>query len=553
MEGLGDQSAHPVRTTGGPGARQVRSGAVATAGLVVLAATLVLAGLLGAYLRVWIVAHAPVNSDEAVVGLMARNILHGHFSAFFWGQSYGGVEPYVVAPAFALFGQSPLVLNLTPVVLCAGAAVVTWRVGRRIFGDPAGCAAAVLSWVWCESSLWNSTKEYGFHEVLLVIGMLVLLEVVRLADQARAGGTGSLADWACLGALVGVGWWASPEIVYFALPGAVVLGVDLRHRVGPSLAGRAGVAAAAMVVGALPWIVASFADGFATLRASGGSPRPGNGYGDRLSTFFTHVLPMILGLRVEGAGAWEGPTTFGVLAYVVVLACLVAALVVVATRVRASWPLVAVCASFPLLYAAFPSAWFWNDGRYAISLTPVLALVLVGGVWTAAGRRLAVWATAGVLVLASASTLVAFNDGFGALSSPGRLAAWGADPDADVHALSRALDARHVADVYAGYWVAYDLQFTSDGRIAASSTDPDRDPAASRAVRAAKTAGWVFVRPSALFSVESQLGSATDLEPAADEQTLVSWLDRHHVAYRTFDAGGFAVVVPDRNVGPPPT
>jgi hypothetical protein len=517
-----------------------------------LGGALVVAALLGAYLRVWIVAHAPINSDEAVVGLMARNILHGHFSAFFWGQSYGGVEPYVVAPAFALFGQSPLVLNLTPVVLCGAAAVVTWRVGRRVFGDPAGVAAAALAWVWCESSLWNSTRENGFRQVLVVIGMLVLLEVVRLRDQVRAGGTGSLADWALLGGLVGVGWWASPEIVYVALPGAVVLGVDLRHRVGRPLAGRVALAAGAMAVGALPWIVASVGDGFATLRASGGSPLPGNGYLDRLSTFFTHVLPMTLGLRVEGAGAWEGSSAFGVAAYGVLLACLVAALVVVATRVRASWPLVAACVAFPFLYAVFPSAWFWNDGRYALSLTPVLALVLVGGLWTASDRRLAVWATAGVLVLASASTLVAFNDGFGAVSSPGRLTAWGADPDADVGALSSALGARHVHDVYAGYWVAYDLQFTSDGRIAASSADPDRDPAAAQAVRAAKTAGWVFVLPSALPSVEAQLGSATDLEPPADEASLRAWLDRHHVAFRTFDAGGFSVVVPDRNVGPAP-
>ena len=71
-------------------------------------------------------------------------------------------------------------------------------------------------------------------------------------------------------------------------------------------------------------------------------------------------------------------------------------------------------------------------------------------------------------------------------------------------------------------------------------------------MRAAKTAGWVYVRPSALPSVAAQLGSATDLEPVAGEETLVAWLDRHHVAYRTFDAGGFVVVVPNRNVGPPP-
>ena len=56
-----------------------------------------------------------------MAGLMARNILNGHFQAFFWGQGYGGLEPYFVAIVFAIFGQSALSLGLTPVILTAGA------------------------------------------------------------------------------------------------------------------------------------------------------------------------------------------------------------------------------------------------------------------------------------------------------------------------------------------------------------------------------------------------------------------------------------------------
>ena len=66
---------------------------------------------LGLLLRCWYLTHQPTNSDVAIVGLMARQILHGHFSAFYWGQTYGGVEPYLVAVMFAVFGQSTIVLE----------------------------------------------------------------------------------------------------------------------------------------------------------------------------------------------------------------------------------------------------------------------------------------------------------------------------------------------------------------------------------------------------------------------------------------------------------
>ncbi|MCH8338083.1 MAG: hypothetical protein IH858_04430, partial [Chloroflexi bacterium] len=47
----------------------------------------------------------PFNSDEAVVGLMARHILDGAWPAFFYGQAYmGSLDATLVAIGFALFG-----------------------------------------------------------------------------------------------------------------------------------------------------------------------------------------------------------------------------------------------------------------------------------------------------------------------------------------------------------------------------------------------------------------------------------------------------------------
>ena len=117
---------------------------------------------------------------------MAREIARGHFFAFYWGQSYGGVEPYVLALSFIVAGQSPLTLDGTPVVLALIGSLVVWRIGLHLFRSPAALVAAVLSWIWSESTLWNSTKEYGFHEACAVLGLVVLLQAVRIVGGSRA-------------------------------------------------------------------------------------------------------------------------------------------------------------------------------------------------------------------------------------------------------------------------------------------------------------------------------------------------------------------------------
>src|SRR3546814_17245096 len=51
------------------------------------------------------------DSDEAIVGLMARSFLEGEWRAFYWGQHYGGtLETALVA----LAGASTTALKLVP-------------------------------------------------------------------------------------------------------------------------------------------------------------------------------------------------------------------------------------------------------------------------------------------------------------------------------------------------------------------------------------------------------------------------------------------------------
>ena len=160
-------------------ARQPRlAGILARSGIVAVV-------LVGLILRIWILGREPWSQDTALPALMARQILHGHFFAFYWGQSYGGAEPYVVAAMFALFGQSSFTLGLTPVVLDIVAAILVWRIGRRLFGSTVGVGAGLLFWVWPEVYVFESTLEYGFRYVALVSGLAVMLLAIRIAQRGE--------------------------------------------------------------------------------------------------------------------------------------------------------------------------------------------------------------------------------------------------------------------------------------------------------------------------------------------------------------------------------
>lgn len=105
----------------------------------------------GIVLRAWVYRSAlgVPDSDEGVVGLMARHVLDGELTTFFWGQGFGGSqEALLTAPIFALAGSGWLTLRLVPVVLSGLAAIVVWRVGRRTIGEPAATIAGCALWLF---------------------------------------------------------------------------------------------------------------------------------------------------------------------------------------------------------------------------------------------------------------------------------------------------------------------------------------------------------------------------------------------------------------------
>jgi hypothetical protein len=536
-----------------------------------LVRAVVLAGVaFGIALRLWFLFHVPVNSDEAIVGLMARGIEHGHFAAFYWGQPYGGGEPYVVAPLFALFGQSALVLALTPVLLWAVSSVLVWRIVRRLVATPElALLAGALVWVGPNAALFNSTLEYGFRGVTLVCGLTALLMALRVLDDQL-----TWVNAAVLGLAAGVGWWSSPEIAYDAVPaGLIVLAalVQQRHQARRWLS-RLAVGLGAAAVGALPWIWANVRSDLASLRSSsfpgGALTQLNTGFGGRFDVFFRRAFLIDLDLRHLGTGEPViGGTGGTVLAVVLVSMVVAAVLVCLARRDRVSAIGVALVV-FPLIYAAQPGTWFWADGRYIVFLSPLLAMALVAsiepllGVARAVSMRRAAHATGprraspamalggAVVLVAVLLTAVAFGRD-NAVTVNSFASNW-SNPNGPVDRSIAVLEAHGVRAGYADYWVAYKIDLLARGALTVTPApgDVDRSAAIDAQVAHAPHQAWLFVPGPQLGTGYVQFsGSPVIVGPRAVTPTLfLVALGHLGIGYRTIPAGLLTAIVPDLNV-----
>jgi hypothetical protein len=519
----------------------------------------------GLAIRLWYLFHVPVNSDEAIVGLMAQGILHGHFSAFYWGQPYGGAEPYVVAPLFAIFGESARVLACTPVLLWAISSVLVARVVRRLVATPGlALLAGALVWVGPTVALLNSTLEYGFRGVTLVCGLAIVLLALRLLE-----GSASWVDAAALGLFAGLGWWSSPEIAYFLFPaGLLVIAAVVRS--GAPLGrwvGRVAAAAAAALLGALPWLWANVRSHLASLKTSSfpgaAITRQNTGFGGRLHVFFDRSLPIDLNLRrlVIGSPVFGGGG--GTALTMAVLAVMAVAIVVCLLRRDRVSALAVGVVAFPFIYAAQPGTWYWEDGRYIIFLSPLLAIVAVAAIeptacWLSGrwpgrphfGGHLAVSFTVVALLVVGTMTWESYGrENEVSLSSFS--AHWG-DPNGPVDRAVGLLEAHGVRDGFADYWVAYKLDLQSRGELAITPApgDIDRSTTLDAVVDRAPRQAWLFVpTPDLSLGYVQFSGTPVIVGPRAVTPTLfVAALDRLGIGHRTIRAGILMAVVPDRRV-----
>jgi 4-amino-4-deoxy-L-arabinose transferase-like glycosyltransferase len=399
----------------------------------------------GVVLRLWVyrsVMGTP-NSDEAIVGLMARHAIDGELTAFYWGQGYGGPQEALLAvPLFLVFGSSWLALRAVPIVLSGVAALLIWRVGLRTIGARPAAVAGVLFWIWPTYNLIQLTHQLGFYAsnvVYCALYLLLALRIVERPDVVRVG---------LFGLAVGLGFWQTAQIVPIVVP---VIAWTIWKQ--PRCLRYVGVAAALAVVGALPWFYWNITHDWASFDLPGADKT----YAHRLRIFLSPLLPMTLGLRLP----WSQEPLLPKLLVFLIYAGLLALFVYGAYRARKRPVslLYLVAAVFPFVYAISPRTFESSDPRYLIVLTPLLAL-LVAQVATSWSRAVPLLALALAVSVANLHRLEERSLTVAPPVTPRSLTP-----------LIEALDGLGIDHVYSSGGLAYRLDFESDERIVAAKSD----------------------------------------------------------------------------------
>ena len=465
-----------------------RTSRLSSAGSRWFTALLVGGVLAGFALRVgvWRSPFGQYESDEAVWGLMARHLLDGEISAFYWGQGYGGtLEVALTAVPYWLFGSSWVVARLVPIVLTGLAAVLVWRVGRRTIGEPGATVAGVVFWVFPAYLVWKTTRAHGFYGSGLVLTVLALLLVLRLAERR------SLPDAALLGLVLGLAWWQTAQIVAVALPALAWL-TWRRASVWKDVWAAIPLA----LVGALPWIASNLRHDWWSFHIEARGVPP---YVSRLRGYFSATFPMDVNLRLPFTSEWfAGKLLTGTL-YLALLALAA----VVGWRLRRTNVslLISIAVAYPFIYAISSYTWLIDEPRYLVLLTPVVVLLLCLPVTTLPRGAVAI----GLALALSVATFARLDVDRYRIQADGHLVPREFAP------LIAELDRLGIDRVFGQYWIVYRLDFESRERIIAAETDtgtlaerrpgavlpqlPDdtmRYPPYDAEVRKVRSPAWVF-------------------------------------------------------------
>ena len=184
----------------------------------------------------------PFNSDEAIVGLMARHILNGQWPAFFYGQAYmGSLDASLAALGFAILGEAVWVIRLLQALLYVATIMTTAALGWSIYRSAwvAWVAAALMAIPPVNVMLYTTVSLGGYGEALL-IGNLLMLLALWVWRQEKG--------FALWGLLAGLGFWAFGLTLVFTIPTGFLVLRRLRHSkfklvitIGAFLVGRAAL------------------------------------------------------------------------------------------------------------------------------------------------------------------------------------------------------------------------------------------------------------------------------------------------------------------------
>ena len=416
-----------------------------------------------------------IESDEAIVGLMARHMTEGaSWPVFYYGQYYmGSLEPLLVAAMFKIFGPSNCALKLVPLIFSLFHIVLVFFLARAMLSFSAAYVAGLLTALGPSALiLWSSKARGGFIE-MLVLGTIGLLLCVWLL----AGRT-SLVRVFLLGFVLGLGWWVNNQIIFYMFPIAVVLGLYWIKSVGfikCSFLALLGVVS--FFIGGFPFWYVNLSNqppwpSFAVL----GKRSNVLEFVQHLEGFFRDALPIIFGARRFWSGTNIHPWLTSFAYWVYGLSFLLAVFVWARSlekmreerfeyRVFSYGLILLFICCVPLIFSASSFGWLSKAPRYLLPLycaLPVLLAVVYQHIsyFGLLGRLFATLLVCSVLVL---NLLSSYWGGIAIAGEP--LVYKRQRVQRNHQPLYQWLRQQGYSHVKTNYWIGYRLAFETDEEI----------------------------------------------------------------------------------------
>ena len=416
----------------------------------------------------------PFNSDEAVVGLMARHILAGERPVFFYGQAYmGSLDAWLNAIAFQLFGESISTMRGLQIFLWLGLLVSIFILAEKIQkSNRAGWwTVFLLSLPPVNVVLYTTVSLGGYNEALILgIWSLNLAVEVHQRRAQRDGLLGYIPIF-ILGLLGGFGLWAFGFSLLFSIPATLfTLAVIWKfHQVTSSKVILSGLLLLGSMIGAYPWIAYAVNHGLGGLvRELGGSAVAVETAGVLMTTGL-HLVGFIL-LGVPAALGFRPPwtTQWLLLPLIPVVLFLWFWLLVRAFKyAEKKVYLFLLAAPVGLLFLVFILSSFGIDpsGRYFLPIS--ILLPIIGGSVLAQLEQTKpgfAWAIAGLLILYQGGGSIQAEK----MSPAGLTTQFAPHTEIEhgqLEAVMQFLDEHDETTGFTTYWISYPMAFLSNEEL----------------------------------------------------------------------------------------
>lgn len=166
----------------------------------------------------------PFNSDEAIVGLMAKHILEGERPIFFYGQSYmGSFDAWLVSAGFAFFGAKIWVIRAIQGLLYLCTIAFSMLIVDRVSDSRLAViiTGVLLAFPTVNMTLYTTVSLGGYGESLLIGSVLMLIFLI-LRKEIQSFGKKAILVFG-MGLITGFGFWINGFTLVYSIPVLVVL------------------------------------------------------------------------------------------------------------------------------------------------------------------------------------------------------------------------------------------------------------------------------------------------------------------------------------------